>query len=229
MLKNVYGEVVIKKDSILYHTSDEIFSYMSKNKKPMLFCTFHPSEWDGMNDYVTPILIKKDISLFFMIDGFRKTQIFSALNSLVNHPSKNLSKQNDNNLKYFSEELKKEKFDGWFSSIENKNTVEVALLNNTNNFIGLETIKLRRNWRNGNNLNGEISTKNWGKKYPICTRKIPVIFNINDRFKSLIEEYIRFGKMSDFPNEYIFQVILTNAKINYHYFPFQDIKWNLPL
>jgi len=42
MLRNIYGEMIIKKDSILYHTSDNLFEYKSNNEKPMLFCIlFH--------------------------------------------------------------------------------------------------------------------------------------------------------------------------------------------
>jgi hypothetical protein len=61
-----YGEVILKKDFILYHTSDNIF--LNKPKHPMLFCTFHPSEWFYGEDFITTIKLKKDVSLFFMID-----------------------------------------------------------------------------------------------------------------------------------------------------------------
>ena len=41
MLKNIYGEMIIKKGSILYHKNDKI--------KPMLFYTFHPSDYMRVN------------------------------------------------------------------------------------------------------------------------------------------------------------------------------------
>jgi hypothetical protein len=45
MLRTAYGSVIIKKDTILYHTTDEEFSY--RPNKPMLFTIIHPSEWEG--------------------------------------------------------------------------------------------------------------------------------------------------------------------------------------
>jgi hypothetical protein len=74
MLREIYGEMKLKKGSILYHTSDDFFQI--NYNKPMLFCTFHPSEWDIINEYVTYIKIKKDISLLFMIESCNKARIF---------------------------------------------------------------------------------------------------------------------------------------------------------
>jgi hypothetical protein len=45
-MKKSYGEVILKGGSILYHTSDEPFELKGSTIKPMLFLTFHPSEWD---------------------------------------------------------------------------------------------------------------------------------------------------------------------------------------
>ena len=65
MLKSLYGSFNLKKGTTLYHTTDEQFNF--KPKKAMLFCTFHPSEWEGVNDYIVRISLKKDIELLFMI------------------------------------------------------------------------------------------------------------------------------------------------------------------
>ena len=224
MLKNLYGKVILQKDSILYHTSEEIFNY--KPEKPMLFCTFHPSEYDGINDYITYVRLKKNVILLFMIERFRKTYIFSSLNAFTNHPNLNLAKKNDNNLKSFVKELKKEKFNGWFTSIENKGNVEVALINDNSLFEIIKTEEFTRNWRNGNNLNNVITTKNWGTKYPICSIKYPIVFKINSRFQKFIEDYINYGLKSKFPYEHVLQVILQNAQIYYHLTKFDGkIEW----
>jgi hypothetical protein len=224
MLKNLYGKVILQKDSILYHTSEEIFNY--KPEKPMLFCTFHPSEFDGINDYITYVRLKKNVILLFMIDRFRKTYIFSSLNTFTNHPNLNLAKKNDNNLKSFVKELKKEQFNGWFTSIENKGGIEVALINDNSLFEIIKTEEFTRNWRNGNNLNNVITTKNWGTKYPICSIKYPIVFKINSRFQKFIEDYISYGLKSKFPYEHVLQVILQNATIYYHLTKFDGkIEW----
>jgi hypothetical protein len=214
MLRKYYGEVILQKDFILYHTSEDIYRYRAD--KPMLFCTFHPSEWDSINEYVIFIKLKRDVSLLFMIESFRKSYIFSSLHKFIISSNENLAKKNNNNLICFSEELKKESFDGWFTSIENKATIEVSLLNNLSLFDVINMENLRRNWRNGNYLNNKITIKNWGTKYRIYSIDLPLIFNINDKFRIFIEEYIKYNQNSNFPNEFVFQVILHNAIINYH-------------
>ena len=40
MLKSTYGSLIIKKDTILYHLTDEEFTY--KPEKKLLFTIFHP-------------------------------------------------------------------------------------------------------------------------------------------------------------------------------------------
>ncbi len=44
---------------------------------------------------------------------------------------------------------------------------------------------------------------------------IPVIFNLNMRYKPMINEYIQFGLISKYPFEYALQIILENAIIKY--------------
>jgi hypothetical protein len=222
-LRKVFGEIILKKGCILYHTSQEPFTYRAS--KPMLFCVFHPSEWEHINDYVTRIELLRDISLLFMIDNFKKTHVFSALNGLINKPGLNLAKMFDGNLACYSQKLREERFDGWFSSIENKGSVEIALLNDPSIFSYSSSETLKRNWRNSNNINNTITTKNWGNLYPICTLKQPVILNIHERFRAPIESYIENNKTSDFPNDFIFQILLSNAIISYHTSPVVFKRW----
>jgi len=224
MLKKIYGEMILKKDFILYHTSDEKFSY--KLDKPMLFCTFHPSEYGMIGDYVTYIKLKKDISLFFMVENLKKARIFSALSTLINHKNGNLAKRHNNELNFFSNQLIKENFDGWFSSIENKGNVEVALINNNNTFEIIDSHSLINNWNNGNINNNIVKIKNWGKKYKVYTVEYPIILNINERYKNMMKEYIDFEIETKLTNQYIFQMILKNAIINYHKFKYKVIDWN---
>jgi hypothetical protein len=216
MMRNIYGEVILKKDSILYHTSEEIFLYKNYNEIPMLFCTFHPSESDGINEYVTFIKLKKDVSLLFMIDNFRKKYIYSSLDFFIDNKIQNLDKKINNNLDCYVKELEKENFEGWFSSIENKDTVEIAIINDINLFDPIKTEELKRNWQNSNNLNNKITLKNWGTRYIICSINNPIIFKLNSRFKNLIEDYVKYGVNSKFPFDNVLSIILDNAKIYYH-------------
>ena len=64
-LKSKYGEMIIKKDSILYHVSDEKYRY--RIDKAMLFCTFHPSEYTGNSaKYIYFVKLLKDVSLWLV-------------------------------------------------------------------------------------------------------------------------------------------------------------------
>ena len=224
MLKKSYGVMELKKGSVLYHTSDDKFE--SNKNKPMLFCTFHPSEWSN-DEYITKLTIKKDISLLFMIYSITKCRIWSSLNKMTDHELLNLAKRKDENLKCYVRELKNDKLCGWFSSIENKATVEVALINSDKIFKVSVSNKLKKNWRNGNcaNKNNTKIPKNWGYLYPICTIERPVVLKINIRYKKMIKEYKKYEKRSGYPFEYIFQVLLENAEIVYHKNEFEEVKW----
>lgn len=225
MLKKVYGEIILKKGSILYHSSDEPFSIQSEKDKPMLFCAFHPSEYGMIGDYLTLIKLKKSTSLFFMIEDFKKARIYSSLSTLTNHPNMNLSKKHKDQLIIFSNELKKERLNGWFSSIENKGTVEVALINDQNQFEVIKTEDYINNWKNGNINDNEINIKNWGKKYEICTITKPITMSLNSRYENMIHKYIEFEIESKLINNYVFQVILKNAIIKYHINEYQKLSW----
>ena len=66
-----FGIIILKKNSILYHTSDNKYLNLIDINKPLLFCSFHPIDYEGYNTkYVHIIRLKKDIKLFFMVDDF---------------------------------------------------------------------------------------------------------------------------------------------------------------
>jgi hypothetical protein len=225
-MEKSYGSIIIKKNSVLYHTSDTKFGiirsevrdddfevFQDRNDKPMLFCTFHPSEYDVTNEYVTFIKLKKDISVLFMIESFKKAKIYSSLNLFTNHPNLNLAKKQNDQLSSYVQELKKANFDGWITSIENKMAIEVSLINDINVYEIIKTEKLSRNWRNGNSNEEGKTLKKGGEKYPICSIKRPVILYLNSRFKKMIEDYQEYEKKSNYLKEYAFQVLLYNAII----------------
>ena len=225
MLKKVYGEFILKKGSILYHSSDDPFTLQLEKDKPMFFCTLHPSEYGMIGDYLTLIKLKKKVSLFFMIENFKKARIYSALSTLTNHPNGNLAKKHKDQLIIFSKELKKEELNGWFSSIENKGTVEIALINDQNLYEVIKTEDFTNNWKNGNINDNKINIKNWGKKYDICSISKPIIMKLNSRYENMIQKYIEFEIESKLINNYVFQVILKNAIIKYHKYEYKKIIW----
>jgi len=224
-MKKSYGEMILPKDSILYHTSDNIFEYKNENEKALLFCVFHPSESDITNEYVTFIKLKKDVSLLFMVEGCKKIKIYSSLLSFTNHLSLNLAKKNNNQLLSYVQELKKENFDGWFTSIENRGRVEVSLINDQNIFEAIKTDELKRYWRNGHYSHDtkSIIPKNWGNKYLIIEKHI--ILNIHIRYKNIIEQYLKDEMEYGNYKEYIFYILLNNVNIYYHEGDFEKIEW----
>lgn len=182
----------------------------------MLFCTFHPSEYTGYNKYLHYIKLKRDISLLFMINYIDEIKIYSSLNDIIDHPNKNLAKKHDYVLKILIEDFKKENFDGWFSSIENKATVEVALNNYKDIYEVIDTKILKQNWNNGRykgDNNEIIIRKDWGN-IKIFTIKMPVILNIKKKYKKMIKKYKDYEISSKFTSEYIFQIILDHAIFN---------------
>ena len=171
----------------------------------MLFCTFHPSEWEGVdNEYISYVKLKREIKLFFMIDNFKGRRILLCDISDIS----NLQKQDEIIIK-----LKKDNFDGWFSTIENKAYTEVALLNQEDIFEVCKTDILYKKCRNSNNLNNNIVLKNWGNYYPISTN---VILNLPISFQNKIKDYLYASEHSKTPNDYVFEIILKKAIINYY-------------
>jgi hypothetical protein len=69
-----------------------------------------------------------------MIEECKKARIFSSLSLFSNHPNLNLSKKHNQQLYCYVQELKKENLDGWFTSIENKNGIEVSVINDSSLF-----------------------------------------------------------------------------------------------
>jgi len=201
------GEMILSENSILYHTSNQIYK---KNKiKPILFCTFHPSEWNGVdNEYVSFVKLKRKIKLLFMIDNFKGRRLFSSLNRFVNKLEiSNLQKQDEIIIK-----LKKNNLDGWFSTIENKAYTEVALFNQEDIFEVVKTDILYKKWRNSYNLNNNIILKNWGDYYPISSN---IILNLPISLQNKINDYLYASEHSKTPNDYVFEIILKKAIINY--------------
>jgi hypothetical protein len=52
-----------------------------------------------------------------------------------------------------------------------------------------------------------------------------LIFNINERYKEKIKEYLDYCSKFGFINDFVFQVILGNAVINYHKYNYEKIDW----
>lgn len=217
IVKN-YGIMILKKGTILYHTSFEknLFN-MNEKKFFYLFCSFHPSEYGINCTYVHFVKLKKDIKLFFMIDNIRNKNFIILNSSFINffETSKvNLSSINKNKQLQFINILKKKRFNGWFSSINNSSiNVEIALFNDISLYEFIKTNELVHDW---NNWNGETKYLNTGNTYKISTIDIPIILIINEKYKEIINKLlIKIFVNNQLSPKTIFDIIMHNAIILY--------------
>jgi hypothetical protein len=228
-LRAAYGEVILKKGTVLYRTSYEPFT--PNPTKPMVFMLFHPSEWGAnINTYITHITIKRDISLLFMVNSIRRMRVFPLLNTLIGRPRNNLAKCLDLNLKCYVDHLKKEKFHGWLSSIEGRSTVEVAILNDPALYEVTANEPLLRDWNiemPDPTSDDAYMPKSWGSQYPVTP--IPLEFYIHRRYKPMLDAYEQDGNKGG--DLYALQIILKRGVVRYHSAPdppADTIAWPCP-
>ena len=168
-LRTSYGTLTLQKGTILYHTSNTPLQKLS-NKIPLLFTTLHPSEWSETDNYISRIQLLRDINLLFMVDKIKKTNIYSALSIFLGVPNSNVeAKRNKELVKHWIPEMVKEQLDGWFTSIENGNTVEFAIFNDSHILKIIDTTEYENNSKHtvyNSNDNSILNPKNWGTKYP---------------------------------------------------------------
>lgn len=220
-LKSSYGVVVLPKGTRLYHAS--INKLCALPQKPVLFMTLHPSEWYTDDSHISVIELQREVTLLFMVKMIHRMKVISSLNSYLENGASNLAKMDYEKIKCWLPFLKKEKLDGWFSSIENKTAVEFAVLNDPSILKIIECLPITFNWSNTtyNNTN-ELVPKNWGTTYKVTTA--PIRFVLNSRYKPQIEEYEKQVEKED-PMGTAFSVLLKTARIEYFDAPLETIKW----
>jgi hypothetical protein len=217
IIKN-YGIVILKKNSILYHTSSEKnLSNIDEKDKFFLFCSFHPSEYGVNSNYVHFIRLKQDVKLFFMIDNMMNNNLVflnSSFKYFFERNKINLSIINKNKQLKFINILKTKKFNGWFSSINNTSAnIEIALFNDKNLYKIIGSNELILNW---NNWNGETKYFNIGNSYKITTLNYPVILIINEKYRDIITKICKKIFINkELKPRTIFNIIIHNAIILY--------------
>lgn len=209
-LRNTYGEMIIKKGTVLYHSSDRIFT--QNLDKPMLFLTFHPSEYIKKTKYVTSILLNKDISLLFMIIGIRHdVDIKSALGRLIQQSGgRHRWRKLDKNLSFYKSYLEKENFNGWFSSIDDDFETEIALINNQDAFSVISSEEIMWDWERPHRTSNGLM--DWGSLYTISI--IPINLNVSIRYKAMLEKYMENIDKDIFGVAFL--VVLKNAIVTYY-------------
>lgn len=221
-LRTSYGVVIVPKGTRLYHLSTS--TICSIPEKPMIFTTVHPSEWYSENAYISVLEVKKDIELLFMISQIKRSRVFSSLNRFLTSGNTNMAKMDYERIKTWLPYLKKENLDGWFSSIQNGFTIELAIIGTQDRLKLIECNPIQYSWANSKYLNDSIEPKNWGTYYPISTKYLPLKMFLNSRYSSQIEDYKKFIANEE-PFSTSLSIILENANITYFDSPLEEIKW----
>jgi hypothetical protein len=229
-MRKSYDELTLPKDYILYHTTDKLFKIESETNYPMLFCVFHPSEWELEN--VTKIILKRDISLFFAIDFNISNELFSIPKCLMKKITKTdfyirKVKLVSDYLLFFSDKLKENLFDGFIGLQKiNNGNIEVCLINN-NEIFEVKYEKLIKDWKcEAINYNRtKIREKNWGLNYPLYFEN--TILKVNENYKYYIELYLKNKLDSKYKFNKCLDILLNNTKILYHKETISDISWDV--
>jgi len=214
-----YGIMILKKDSILYHTSEINLSGIYNKSKQFIFCSFHPYDYEGHNSkYVNLIKLKKDVKLFFMISKLKidksNKRLISSFSNFFNTNKTDLISIDKKKIIEFKKKLISKKLNGWFSSIEDKTGIEVALINSKKIYECNRVNNFNSNWNFIYGENNNNSYLNFGMKYKICTIENPAILILNEKFKKEIEKFKkRISK--DFLPTSIIEIVLHNAIISY--------------
>jgi hypothetical protein len=219
-LRHTYGEVFVPKGTRLYHTSDTPFRHIPE--KPMIFTTFHPSDWPGT--YITTIETNRDITLLFMIERFKAQRIQPLLDILIGRPGHNMTKQYDSARRTYVRFLQRDGFDGWLSTIEGGTTVEVALRNDRSLFHVISSEPLEYNWQNSYYNNNIPISKNWGTRYPIGGISPRFHFRLNRWYEPQIAQYLSITE-SDKSDDYSFPHVLRAASFEYIDAPHTNVRW----
>ena len=188
----------------------------------MLFTTFHPSEWyTAVDEHITPIRLTRPASLFFMVEGFSRTRVRPLLNTLIGYPNTNMSKQIDRNLECYVRHLRAEQFDGWFSTIEGRAHVEVALINDPTLFSAGPSHTLGSNNVNAIASNGGFKPQRLGTRYqfsPALSSLPPPRLTVHARYKPAIEQYMATCAQVA-PNAFACEALFAASKIRYRAAP----------
>jgi len=201
-MRESFGELILKKDSILYCSScftiNEIIE--TPEKVPILYYVFfHPKQYEWkLNTY--KLTLKKDISLFFDVE-------FKEKNNLIYSPLKNIIYNLEKN-ELLDINLKKYNFDGYFSNRFSYEDIIKIVLFNDNNIFDIEIENYDQKM---------IYNEEYNSKYELSFINIKPIININKRYQESINKYIEYinSKKYNDDDKLTFYLFIKYSEINY--------------
>ena len=208
-MRESFGELILKKDSILYHITNDNYDKIIKNQKNINSFLdniyLHPSQFNG-SIKLFKITLKKDIFLFcdfeveYWNNNFRIVDLFKKL-------------PNGNQLfRLLNIKLKQNNFDGFISpQYNNAKNFEITLFND-NDIFDIEKLENIENWNNKDIVNA-------CGNYPFCFTYIKPIFNLNRCYEKIINSCIEYYKSNTElkpKSNGFFYLLFIYSDINYH-------------
>ena len=213
-MRKSFGELILKKDSILYYKTNDDYENFIKNTNCFLHnLYFHPSQFNGSIN-LFKITLKKNISLFceFKINNQNnhKFTIISLIKYCKNH---------EELYNIYDIKLKEHYFDGFITSQYGfAKNFEISLFNNDSIF-NIEKLENIENWNNTDILK-------YSGNFPICFTYIKPILNLNRSYQTIINSCIDYyknnNKLKPKSNGF-FYLLFIYSDIIYHDFEQQNI------
>lgn len=216
-MRKTFGELILKKNSILYYKTNDNFDeiiYKQKNINSFLHnLYFHPSQFYGAIN-LFKITLKKDISLFCEFKNNNHINHKFTITSLIKY-----SKNYQELYNIYDIKLKEHNFHGFITPQYGfPKNFEISLFNDTSNFsiIKLENIE---NWNNTDILK-------YSGNFPICFTYIKPILNLNRSYQkninSCIDYYKNNNQLKPKSNAF-FYLLFIYSDIYYHDFEQKNI------
>ena len=216
-MRKSFGELILKKDSILYcktsSSYNDIIQKKQINEYFLYNLYFHPSQIRFLEN-LFKITLKKDISLFCNFEiNFWENNNFNIIDLFNKLP-------NGNQLyKLLNNKLKENNFDGFISpQYGYAKNFEISLFNDDLIF-EIEKLENIENWNNKDIL------KCCGN-FPICFTTIKPIFNLNRCYEKILNSCIDYHKNNSEikpKSSGFFYLLFIYSEINYHDFEEKNI------
>ncbi len=226
-MEKSYGTVIFKKGTILYILDNkkfDDFNYYDSTKQPLIFCVCHPSEGNILCKYVHYIKLKKDIKLLFLIEGTERARIQSFLKFATNEYN---IKNNNKILNLCKRDLNNNNLDGFITSIDNTDKLEIGLISSNKNYKHYKTTILQCDWMDSIRISKNIiKQKYWGQLYKVV---LPIQIHLNKRYKKMIKKYIKYENKIGYISNNVFSIMIKDNNIQIKYYDENidviNIKW----
>lgn len=217
-MRESFGELILKKDSILYCKSNDDYEIIIEKQKKNINVFlhnlyFHPSQFNGSIN-LFKITLKKDISLFceFIINN-QNNHKFTII-SLIKY-----CKNCEELYNIYDIKLKEHNFDGFITpQYGYAKNFEISLFNNDSIF-KIEKLENIENWNNTDILK-------YCGNFPICFTYIKPILNLNRYYEKKINSCIDYYKNNNErkpKSNGFFYLLFIYSDIHYHDFEQKNI------